>query len=548
MTSKQTHDAIIVGGGHNGLSAGCYLAAAGKKVLVLEALDKVGGMASSGYLLPEAPGHLVHPCALDMMSMRVHPRVPAELELERHGFRQIELTPGYVYLHPDGTSLVFWRDPQKTADEIRRFSPKDADAFLTFMDVVLAFIDMAVPMMRVDPAELNVGAKFEAFRAALRNRKLKPELMTLLTGSAYQAALERFEHPVTISAMCCLTGLAGPITSDGSGIYYALLGFLHRFGVGRVVGGMQTLSNAMAARLRELDGEILTSASVQEIMADQGRVRGVRLADGREFHARAVIASCHPKVALDLVTAGQVEPRLLTRITHAPANAHGASPLKVDMALNGQISLKRFEDQRGDGLDLRKTCLLIGTTEAVLENFRASARGEVPALPYLTITAPSAVDPSLAPAGQDTVYLYPPAMPTHPREGWDAIRERVTQQVIDQASQYVDGLKTQEIARRMEAAPDFTRRLNTVNGCVVHIDTSTMRSNTLRPAYGLGGNTLPVAGLYFGGAGIHPGGGVNGMPGRIAAQRVQRFLGKSERSSMSALAIAGAVLSAWGMG
>jgi phytoene dehydrogenase-like protein len=525
-TSSQGHDVLIVGGGHNGLSAACYLAAAGKKVLVFEALDKVGGMASSGYLFPGAPQHLVHPCALDMMSMRVHPRVPLELELERHGFRQIELTPGYVYLHPDGNSLVFWRDPEKTAAEIARFSPKDALAFLAFMKVIAAFVDMAVPMMRVDPTERNWGAKFDAFRAALRNRKRKPELIALITGSAYQVARERFEHPITISAMCCLTGLAGPITADGSGIYYALLGFLHTFGVGRVVGGMQTLPNAMAGRLKELGGEVITSASVKEIIAAGGQVRGVLLADGRQFFAGAVIASCHPKVALDLVTADQVAPHLLTRIAHAPSNAHGAAPVKVDMALQGQISVKRFEDKRADGLDLRKTCLLIGTSEAVLENFAASARGEVPTLPYLTIAAPSAVDPSQAPAGQDTVYLYPPAMPVKPREGWDAIRVRVTQQIIDHASQYVDGLKEFEIARRMEAAPDFSQRLNTINGCVVHIDTTSMRSNTLRPAYGLGGATLPVAGLYFGGAGIHPGGGVNGMPGRIAAHRVQRFLGK----------------------
>jgi len=548
MSTSQTHDVVIVGGGHNGLSAGCYLAAAGKKVLVLEALEKVGGMASSGYLLPEAPEHLIHPCALDMMSMRVHPRVPRELELERHGFRQVEMKPGYVYLHPDGTTLVFWRDPEKTAQEIRRYSPKDAESFLAFIKIVLAFIDMAVPMMRVDPAEGNLGARFEALRAALRNRKLKPELMALLTGSAYQAALEHFEHPVTISAMCSLTGLAGPITADGSGIYYALLGFLHRFGVGRVVGGMQTLSNAMAARLRELGGEVLTSARVEEIVADERAVRGVRLADGRTFDARAVIASCHPQVALELVSPGRIDRRLLTRIRHAPANAHGASPLKLDMALRGQISLARFEAKRGDGLDLRKTCLLIGTAEAVLENFRASARGEVPTLPYLTLAAPSAIDPSQAPAGQDTVYIYPPAMPAHPREGWDAIRERVAQQVIDQASEYVDGLKEFEIARRMEAAPDFTQRLNTVNGCVVHIDTTTMRSSKLRPAYGLGGATLPLPGLYFGGAGIHPGGGVNGMPGRIAAHRVQRWLGRNERRGTRALGVVAAVLGAWGIG
>ena len=525
--NKTDFDVIIVGGGTNGLSAGCYLGLEGKKALVLEALDKVGGMASSGYLISEAPEHLVHPCALDMMSMRVHSHVPQELDLERHGFKAIELAPGYVYLHPDGSSLVFWRDRLKTAAEIGRYSKKDAEAFLEFMNVIDMFLDIALPMMRVDPARLNVGAKLKVIGSALKNRKLKPELMALLTGSAHQAARERFEHPVTISAMCALTGLAGDITADGGGIYYALLGFLHRFGVGRVLGGMQQLSNAMRSRLEELGGQVITSATVTEIVSSQGMVKGVKLADGREFTARSVIAGCHPKVALDMVTAGEIPRHLLPRIAMAPANAKGSGPLKVDVALDGQISVPRFEEARGDGIDLRKTCLLIGTEEAVLENFTACARGEVPTLPYITTAAPSAADPSQAPAGQDVLYIYPPVMPVNPKEGWDNIREAVADQVIDQLSVYVEGIKGHVIGRRIEAAPDFTARLNTVNGCVVHIDTTSMRSSTMRPAHGLGGDTLPVAGLYLGSAGIHPGGGVNGMAGRLAARRVASYLAKN---------------------
>lgn len=525
--NKTDFDVIIVGGGTNGLSAGCYLGLEGKRTLVLEALDKVGGMASSGYLIPEAPEHLVHPCALDMMSMRVHSHIPQELDLERHGFKSIELAPGYVYLHPDGSSLVFWRDRLKTAAEIRRYSKNDAEAFLELMNVIDMFLEIALPMMRVDPAKLNFGTKLKVIGSALKNRKLKPELMGLLTGSAHQAARERFEHPVTISAMCALTGLAGDITADGGGIYYALLGFLHRFGVGRVLGGMQQLSNAMRSRLEELGGQVITSATVTEIVSSQGTVKGVKLADGREFTARSVIAGCHPKVALEMVTAGEMPRHLLTRIAMAPANAKGSGPLKVDVALDGQISVPRFEQARGDGVDLRKTCLLIGTEEAVLESFSACARGEVPRLPYITMAAPSAADPSQAPAGQDVVYIYPPVMPVNPKAGWDNIREAVADQVIDQLSAYVEGIKGHVIGRRIEAAPDFTARLNTVNGCVVHIDTTSMRSSTMRPAHGLGGDTLPVAGLYLGSAGIHPGGGVNGMSGRLAAKRVASYLAKN---------------------
>lgn len=520
------YDVAIVGGGHNGLSAACYLALAGKKVVVIEALEKVGGMATSGYVIPEAPQHLVHTCALDLMSLRVHPMMPLELGLEKHGFAQVEMTPAYVYLHPDGNSLVFWRDPQKTAAEIRRYSAPDADAFLAFMKVLDAFMDMAVPMMRVDPTRPNFGAKFEALRAVLRNKKLKPEIMALATGSAYQATMERFEHPITQSAMCCLVGAAGPITADGSGIFFILLGFLHRFGVGRVVGGVHKLTQAMESRLKELGGEVLTHAPVEEIVVRGGKAQAVKLRDGRLIEAKSVIATVHPKMAFELLTPGSMDKVLMTRVALAPANAHGASPLKVDLALNGQVSMPRHEAMRPDGLSLRKSVLLIGTVEAVLENFASSARGEVPKLPYMWITAPSAVDPTQAPAGQDVAYLYPVAMPVNPREGWDAIRQQVGQQVIDQAEPYMNGLKSMEIGRRVEASPDLAKRLNVHNGCVVHVDTSTMRSGQNRPVQGAGVEILPVAGFYLGGAGIHPGGGINGLPGRIAARRVQRFLAR----------------------
>jgi phytoene dehydrogenase-like protein len=523
MNPSTTYDAAVIGGGHNGLSAACYLATEGKKVVLIEALDKVGGMASSGYLMPQAPQHLVHPCALDLMSLRVHPMMPIELHLERHGFRQIDLSPAYAYLHPDGGSIVFWRDPEKTAAEIRRFSEHDAVEFLALMKIVFAFIDIATPMMRVDPARKNVRAKLGVLMSLLRNRALRPEIMALMASPAYQVIMERFEHPMTQSALCCLLGAAGPITNESTGIYFALLGFLHRTGIGRVLGGMQMLSNAMAARFRELNGEIMLCSPATEIVVEHGTVKGVRLGDGRMINARAVIASIHPKFALEMVTAGAFDRRLLMKVMLAPANAHGASPLKVDVALRGPISVGRHEARRPDGLSLRKCVLLIGTAEAVVENFRCSARGDVPRLPYMWITAPSAADPTQAPPGQDIAYLYAIAMPVSPRDGWDAIRDRVAEQLIDQSSQYMYGLKNNEIARRVEASPDLARRLNVLNGCVVHVDTATTRAGLMRPAAGLGGS-LPVAGLFLGGAGSHPGGGVNGLPGRIAAGRVSRYL------------------------
>ncbi len=524
MNTTTPCDTIIIGAGHNGLAAACYLAAEGRKVIVLESLAKVGGMASSGYLIPEAPNHLVHPCALDLMSLRVHPMMAQELQLERHGFRQTEMDPGYVYLHPDGSSLVFGRSAEQTAAEIRRFSEADATEFLALMQLVNAFIDLAIPMMRVDPSQRNWGAKWQALKVLIKNRHLKPELMGLIGSPAYTSIMERFEHPVTQSALCCLLGAAGPITGEATGVYFALLGFIQRFGLGRAVGGMQTLSDALGARLTALGGEIRLNAPVAEILVANGKTQGVRLAGGETLTSRSVIAAIHPKVALHMVTPGAVERRYLTRIDLAPANGHGGSPMKIDVALSGQVRASRHEGQRTDGLSIRKSVLLIGTVEAVLDNFKCAARGEVSKMPYLWATAPSAVDPSQAPDGQDIVYLYPIAMPLEPRDGWDAIRSDVTQMVLDQTEAYLPGLKSLEIGRRAEAAPDFARRLNVPNGCVVHIDTGASRTGLMRPAFGLGGDTLPVKGLFFGGAGVHPGGGINGIPGRIAAGRVKRYL------------------------
>jgi phytoene dehydrogenase-like protein len=520
------YDVIVVGGGHNGLVSACYLAEEGKRVLVLEAADKLGGMSASGYLIPEAPEHMIHSCALDLMSLRVHPMVPEELQLSRHGFKQVEVKPGYIYCHPDGETLAFGRTAEATAAEIARFSSNDAQEFIELMKLVNVFLDMAIPMMRADPARFNFSAKLQALTALLKNIKLKSDVMDLIQSPAYTSIIERFEHPVTQSALCALLGAAGPISNEGTGVFFALLGFIHRFGIGRAVGGMQMLPNALEARLNELNGEVRVSSPVSEIVAEQGQVKGVVLADGSRIDAKVVIAAIHPKSAFEMVTPGAFDRKVMTRVALAPANAHGAAPMKIDLALNGQISYTKHEAKRTDGLCMRNAVILVGTSEAVLDNFKCAAAGKVSDKPYFWATAPTAVDPSQAPVGQDVVYIYPIAMPVEPTLGWDSIRADTAQQMVDFTAKYMDGIKEYEIARRIEASPDLADRLKVHRGCVVHIDTGITRSGLMRPAAGLGSDKLPVDGFFLGGAGIHPGGGVNGLPGRITAARVKRYLKK----------------------
>ena len=521
MQASTGFDVVIVGGGHNGLTAACYLAQAGRRVALVERTPKLGGMTHSDYLIPGAPQHMVNTCAGEAIFLRAT-RVVQDLELERHGWRTADVDPSYVYLHPDGNSIAIWRDPAKTAADIHRFSPNDASAYLQFVELLDALLAIALPMMKTSAARPKLSALLDAIRALIRHRRVRGELLPMVLGTADQVALERFEHPATIAMMLNIASGACSIDEDGGGLGYVLLALLHRVGVGRPVGGMQALPNALGARLHELGGTVLTGTAVDEILVEGGRTRGVRLADGRVLEARAVITSCDPLTAMRLATPGSFETKLMRRVEHAPYNRANASPLMVHLALAGQVRPKSLF-KRWDGLDLRPSVALIGLADDVRLGFKAAQRGDYTQTPSIWVAIPSAWDATQAPAGQDVAYLYPPTMPVEPRDGTREAVEAAADATVRQAAQYFDGLDT-TFARWVETPRERMQRLNVTNGCITHIDFALLRSGSMRPAVGLGGEVLPVAGFFFGGAGAHPGGGVSGLPGKHAADRVQRFL------------------------
>lgn len=517
-------DVAIVGGGHNGLVAGCYLAADGNRVIVLEAQSKIGGMASSGNLIPGAPNHIVHSCALELASIRAG-TVPQDLQLERHGYEAILNDPAYVYLHNDGSSLALWKDVGKTVAEIKKYSAKDAGAYVDFVTTLGALAKIVGPIMRADPQKMGLKNLSNVLREAFKHRKLKDELLAFATGTAAQIAEERFENPAVRSALVGFAGGAGPVDRDSSGFGYLLVAIMHGMGFARVKGGMQKLSDAMASRLKELGGEIRIEAPVSEIVAEKGVVRGVRLDGGDFIAAKAVIGAVHPKVAINLVTPGEFDSRLKTRVKHAPTCGHGSSPFKIDIALSGIADFGEFQKQRKDDVDLRKPTTMFGDWETAIENFQAASRNEMPEDPYIWLVAPSSVDPSLAPDGQDVLYIYPTAYPAHPKGGWNSVRDQAVDQVMGWTRSIISNVDELEIGRRVETADQLEERLNVPGGSYVHVDVSLLRSGSMRPAAGLSGD-MPVNGFFLGNAGGPGGGGVSGVPGTIAAGRVKRFLKK----------------------
>ncbi len=525
MTDR--YDVVIVGGGHNGLVAGTYLAKAGRKVVIAERADVPGGLSRSDPMIPEAPGHMINTGAVELIHIRASP-VMHELELPQHGWRTVETDPTYVYLDPDGRSIALFRDPRRTAEDIAQFSKADAAAYPEFMELIDGLMDFAGAMTKGDPGVRRPGDYLNLAKVAVHNRRLKDRLQVLSAAPADQLAAEWFEHPAVQALLLGVVAGAGPFDTDGNGIAYALFGLLHRVGVSKPIGGMRMLADTLARAYAASGGELLLSAEVEEILIEDGQTRGVRLKDGRALKAGVVIATCDPQTAAKLTTPGGLDRRTRTRLDYAPAHRANVGPTLINVASAKPFRLKRHQDLRRDDADINQAVGLIGTAEELRQALVQARRGVVPATPVFSVSPMTNWDPSQAPEGQGSAYVYLPVFPVDVNEGWDKLKGSAANAILARASEYYDGFDA-EIGRWVETCPERAVRANVTKGCVTHVDFGSFRSGARRPAVELGGPEPLVAGFFLGGAGIHPGGGVSGGPGRLVSQRVEAWLKEAGR-------------------
>ena len=523
--SSTTHDVVIIGGGHNGLTTACYLAKEGMDVAVIEAADQLGGMTASGTPLAKAPHHVINYCAADLLFWQTSP-VERELELGKFGLQKVTMDPSYAYLHPDGASLAVWHDPRRTAEEIRRFSKADAEAYLEYSRFLDSFFDIAYPYLLTNPGRPDSRTLVTMAKGVFRHRRLLKQFGGFLLASGEETIDSRFEHPITQSLLYCLGAGANPINTYGTSLTHLFLAFLHRGGTARPVGGMQAIPEALAKRFRLQGGTILTGSGVVEILVSGGRATGVRLANGRTLKARSsVVATSDPRTTFgELLPEGTLSPELEARVRHIPANSNGAGAMKADLALSGRVTLDRHQRWRSDGLDLRLPAILVGTSDQIRRGWTRAAAGIVPDPDDVALwpVLANAADPTQAPEGQDSLYLFATNMPLEPEGGWDQWREKAANTIVERASQFYDGLAELELARWVETPDQAAARTGATHGTAMHVDHLLFSQGPLRPALGLGGAQTPVDGLVLGGAGTHPGGGVSGIPGRRAARTVLR--------------------------
>jgi phytoene dehydrogenase-like protein len=526
-----THDVVVIGAGHNGLTAACYLARSGLDVTVLEAGERVGGMTSTMPTVAGAPHHLMNVGALD--ATFIHGTdIVTDLGLKDFGYREVWLDPIWAYLHDeDDLSLLFWRDPRRTADEIERFSRADAAAYLDLTRTLDALISLGSPLLAAHPTRPGRKALTATARAGLKHRKDVGAVVSLLASSCAEVIDERFRHPIVRGALGSLCSAFGPILADGTSVVLLALGWYLRYGVNRPIGGTQAFPDALQSALEKLGGSVQCGAPVAEVLVTNGGASGVLLDSGETIMARhAVLATCDPRTALlSLLPTGTLEPTMEARASRIPTLASNLATLRVDVAASGRLTLGRFERRRGDGVDLRLPGVYMGTLENAIAAETAAAAGRLPEVTNLYAAIPTGPDPSQAPDGQDTLWLYAHPMPLHPTEPWESLRDKASAHAVARAAQFIDGIDEFEIGRTADSPVDMARRFRVSGGSLWHVDLSVFRLGPLRPARRLAGYRTPVGGYYLGSGGSHPTPGMSGMPGRLASDQIRRDIKRGKR-------------------
>jgi len=528
MKTNSTYDAIVVGGGHNGLTAAAYLARGGLSTLVLERREIVGGCCVTEEI---APGCRVS--TTSYIASMLRPEVISELRLADHGLRMVPCDPAIQVPFPDGQVVPWWADRDRAQQEFANISVKDAARFVQVDDQLKKLARYLQPFFLEPPPEIDTSSVKgwrDLFRAGKRFRGISnaeiAQLVSFLTGSLGEFLDQNYESDKmkTMFLANNVYGKHGGPYQPGTAIgllFHLLSGGEHELQgfYGHVMGGMGSITQALAAAAKKLGVEIRTAAPVAQIDVRGGRARGVVLDDGTEIRGRMVLSNADPKrTFLGMVEARDLPEDFLFAVRGIKMQGPCA---KVNMVLAEE---PKFTGTPAHATALERTFYtLVPSLEFAERCYDIAKVGEIPKELWVDCVVSSNADPSLAPAGKHILTCFVQYVPYHLRDGnWDDKRELLGDRVVRKIAEYAPNVPGSIVARQVLTPLDLERTYGLTEGNIFHGDLRLEQLFFMRPVPGWSQYRTPIEGLYLCGAGAHPGGGVTGAPGRNAAHKALR--------------------------